>query len=117
MTIVLDVSFDHQPQCSGSSNNDSQRSAIKEVGNKKGKDKQRNNGNSSKAALKVAKVKTKVSHAGTFYAYVRVNYDVWLNVMLLIDFRIDFPHIKNARESRMNKIDVYCKFPLLMWFF
>ena len=73
MTIVLDVSFDHQPQCSGSSsnNNDSQRSAIKEVGNKKGKDKQRNNGNSSKAALKVAKVKTKVSHAGTFYAYAR----------------------------------------------
>lgn len=70
MTIVLDVSFDHQPQCSGSSkNNDSQRSAIKEVSSKKGKDKQRDNGNSSKAALKVAKVKTKVSHAVAFYAY------------------------------------------------
>lgn len=65
MTIVLDVSFDHQPQCSGSSgcNNDSQRSAIKDNSNKKGKDKQKDNGNSSKAAaLKEAKVKTKVSH-------------------------------------------------------
>lgn len=59
MTIVLDVSFDHQQS---SSNNDSQHSAIKECSNKKGKDKQKDNASSSKAALKVAKVKAKVSH-------------------------------------------------------
>lgn len=60
MTIVLDVSFDDNQQ--QTSNNDSQKSAIKDVGHKKMKDKHRDsNGCSSKAALKVAKVKTKVS--------------------------------------------------------
>lgn len=78
MTIVLDVSFnDHQQQqnnassssssnnssSSNSNNNDSQQSAIKDISNKKVKDKYRDkdNASSSKAALKVAKVKTKVS--------------------------------------------------------
>lgn len=66
MTIVLDVSFDDNEQqqhssSSNNSNNDSQNSAIKDVSNKKMKDKHRDNGCSSKAALKVAKVKTKVS--------------------------------------------------------
>lgn len=66
MTIVLDVSFnDHQQQCGSSSssnsnnNNNSQHSAIKDVSNKKVKDKHRDNASSSKA-LKVTKVKTKV---------------------------------------------------------
>lgn len=81
MTIVLDVSFDHQQS---SSNNDSQRSAIKECSGKKAKDKQKDNASSSKAALKVAKVKTKVSH-------VRINFNkcfVWHNKTQLRDFRL-----------------------------
>lgn len=67
MTIVLDVSFDDNQQQRGNdssnsnNNNNSQNSAIKDVSNKKMKDKHRDNGCSSKAALKVAKVKTKVS--------------------------------------------------------
>lgn len=67
MTIVLDVSFDDNQQQRGNdssnsnNNNNSQNSAIKDVSNKKMKDKHRDNACSSKAALKVAKVKTKVS--------------------------------------------------------
>lgn len=82
MTIVLDVSFDHQQ--SSSNNNDSQHSAIKECSGRKGKDKQKDNASSSKAALKVAKVKTKVSH-------VRINFNkcfVWHNKTLLSDFHL-----------------------------
>ena len=59
MTIVLDVSFDHQQN---SSNNDSQHSAIKECSGKRGKDKHKDSPSSSKAVSKAAKVKTKVSH-------------------------------------------------------
>jgi len=65
MTIVLDVSFDDNQQQRGSDssngNNNSQNSAIKDVSNKKMKDKHRDKACSSKEALKVAKVKTKVS--------------------------------------------------------
>ena len=67
MTIVLDVSFDDNQQQRGNdsnnsnNNNNSQKSAIKDVSNKKMKDKHRDNACSSKAVLKVAKVKTKVS--------------------------------------------------------
>lgn len=67
MTIVLDVSFDDNQQqrgsdsSNGNNNSNSQNSAIKDVSNKKMKDKQRDKACSSKAALKVAKVKTKVS--------------------------------------------------------
>lgn len=67
MTIVLDVSFDdnNQQRQSSSNNNDSQNSAIsRDVSNKKKmKDRHRDNACSSKAALKVAKVKTKVSQS------------------------------------------------------
>jgi hypothetical protein len=64
MTIVLDVNFDHQ-ECSSnnisSKNKNSQQCVNNDVNDKKAKSKKLKKSSSSKAALKVAKVMSKVS--------------------------------------------------------